>query len=71
MNKKKRNILEEIEAKDPLLIADDDHLNRKDLTEREALQAFKEIAKKLKPKKGPTMPSEFSKAIIESLNSIK
>ncbi len=67
------SILKEIENKDPLKIADDDHPGRKDISKKQFSQGLKELIKKhnLKDKKGPTPPSEFTDGLIESLNNLQ
>lgn len=64
-------VLGKINSKDPLKLADDDHLEAKDISAKEFREGLRELVKKhkLKDKTGPQKPSEFSKAIIEALNS--
>lgn len=64
------NTLQKIDKKDPSKIADDDHLERKDISKKEALEAFRLIGKGMKKKKGKQKPSEFSKALVDSFNEL-
>jgi hypothetical protein len=67
-----KDILNQITESDELYIHDDDHLDRKDLTEEEADIAFKQLLEKHKnmPKIGGD-PKKFSNATIDALNKKK
>jgi hypothetical protein len=65
------NTLEKIENKDPNKIHDDDHLDRKDISKKEFADSLKILMKKYNPQKKvvPSKHTEFSDAMIETLNS--
>jgi hypothetical protein len=67
-----KDILKEIEDSDELQIRDDDHLDRKELTEEEADIAFKQLLEKHKdmPKINGD-PKKLSDATIKAMNSKK
>lgn len=61
--------LTDISKKDPLHLADDDHPDRKDISEKELGEALQELKKKFGTKKEPGKRTDFSKGVIESLNA--
>lgn len=65
------SILKKIAAKDPLHICDDDHLDRKDISEEEFVKAIKEMKLKYGSSKTIVNASHFSKGVIDALNEIK
>jgi len=70
---KHMGILEKILNKDPLLIRDDDHPERPDISKEEFAQALAEMVVKynLQKKKTISDRSPFTDGLIEAMNSIK
>lgn len=66
------NILKKISEEDELKLRDDDHLDKTELTEKEADQGFKELVEKYKdqPKIKDNPANKFSKGVIDALNKL-
>lgn len=67
-----KDILNSINESDELNLRDDDHLDKPDLTEKEAKKGFEELADKYKDRK-PVSEKEaekFSGGVIDALNKI-
>lgn len=68
---KKPSILDKIINTPDELMRDDDHLDRPELTEEEATEAFAELAEKLKKQKPiKAKKVDFGQATIDALNEL-